>query len=356
MAAPSIVQYKDTTAAATTSITQGAWGTTPTEGNLLIQFAVLDWPTSSFARDATVGENWTLAWGSVVVTVYGLATAVYWKVAEGGTKDAFKMTWTGSHNASLKSYEVSGAIYLDATRYYNANSSTWTVASHTTITSGDQKWFAVAFLLDENPTVSTKPTDFDWTSEAEGTLDGPDATNGPSIVITHHDHNAESFNPSEYTGGTNCAWVTYTCACSATIPISLPSGLPEESPLLVTTSITGGDITKDKKYGLKCWDSVGNVTLDLTGSYPSFAFHKIITAGDEDSEDHPELEGYKKITIGIPIETAGQHTLGAPVYCHWHSETEFDWHPYPTGFGEGDIPDCDTLVYVFIYGGAYVGS
>jgi len=92
-------------------------------------------------------------------------------------------------------------------------------------------------------------------------------------------------------------------------------------------------------YGLKCWDSGGNLTLDLTDTISRLRYSVEVPDGDSDSIVLADIDGKSTVQFAVALETS---KIPPSVT---RSGTTISW----TTRAGGTFLSSDALILVFIY-------
>jgi len=105
-------------------------------------------------------------------------------------------------------------------------------------------------------------------------------------------------------------------------------------------------------FGLKTWDSSGNVTLDLTDTISRLRFSTIVGTGVTGSIILPDLAGKQVVAFSqsAAFPPAAKAATSFPRGYHEHSVeilggTKVKWSP----LGVSHMPNATSNVLVFIY-------
>lgn len=88
-------------------------------------------------------------------------------------------------------------------------------------------------------------------------------------------------------------------------------------------------------YGLRCWDTNGNLTLDVNGRYTRLVYTNIISS--DGSVDLPEIDGHETVQWAEPLDA----TSISQVVHVTRSGTTISWNVIHL--------DVTTLILVFMY-------
>jgi len=99
-------------------------------------------------------------------------------------------------------------------------------------------------------------------------------------------------------------------------------------------------------YGLKIFDSGGNVTLDLTDRITRLRYSVIATAGVSDSIVLSDIDGKNTCEFGIEADDVSVPGLSHLVS---RSGTTISWTYRGTTIPGDPFPSCNTLVLVFLW-------
>lgn len=93
-------------------------------------------------------------------------------------------------------------------------------------------------------------------------------------------------------------------------------------------------------YGLKCWDSERNLTLDVNDKITRVRFQTEASGGVSASIILPDISGKSVAVIGLALEsgkTAHAVSIKSGTIVRWEAHGTVLW------------PSSDTLVQVFLY-------
>lgn len=95
-------------------------------------------------------------------------------------------------------------------------------------------------------------------------------------------------------------------------------------------------------YGLKCWDSSGNLVLNVTDQITRMRYKTIATAGNNGNVTLPDISGKTTIQFGVCMESEK-----IPHYVY-RSSTTIYWEARGESDGLSPWPSGDTQLYVFL--------
>ena len=104
-------------------------------------------------------------------------------------------------------------------------------------------------------------------------------------------------------------------------------------------------------FGLKCWDSEGNVTLDLTDTVSRLRFQTIVGTDESGSVILPDITGRQTAHFAVSqaVPPAGLAATSVPQGYASHTVNRVDTKILWNNLGTRHKPVATSLVLVFLY-------
>lgn len=271
------------------------------------------------AANGSCNLSASAGWSELSEVDHGSSTitlAIYYKVADGYGNDDLTITASASVGMAILAITIDDAdgTSIDSASTTGSSASPDSPSLSPSGGSADYLWLSIAASLGwSGPhTPPTNFTEVDDLTEAWGDTDA-------YMNIAYRQYTGSVLNPAAWGFTISGDWIAFTIALSYSAPDS-------------------------DNYGIKTWDSSGNLRLDTTDRGCGLVYTTTASSGvDGNSGALSEIDGRDTVQIAIAQEAGAEASEQVPHYVYRSSNTIY-WE----AMGGGS--SVDSTILVFCYG------